>query len=110
MRRCRPSQPGERASDASTARRVDDRDDAQGAAAPAFDLHRERNHREVFEGQLIQIGEILEGGDVLVEEDAMAFEESGLPVVNAWRVEANRLDGAVFDEPARRLRVQTGEV
>ena len=54
---------------------LQDGDDTQGAAAPVFDLHRQSDDDEILDGQLVQIRQILENGDVLVKERAVTLKE-----------------------------------
>src|SRR5215212_7897576 len=89
---------------------TDYRDGAEGAAAAALDLHGEGDDVEAFGGELVEVGEVLEGGDVALEEDAVRLEELGLAVVDARRVEPDGLDLALAREPARGVGVEAGEV
>src|ERR1044071_5313365 len=88
----------------------DYRDGAPRAAAAAFDLHRQRDDVEAFGRELFEVGEVLEGGDVTLEEDAVRLEELRLAVVDARRVEPDGLDRALAREPARGVGGEPREV
>ena len=85
-------------------------DCTQRRAAAALDLHRQRDDERAARRELIEVGEVLEGGDVALVEDAVRFVERRLPVVDARRVDAERLDLARFGEPARRILMQARKV
>ena len=51
------------------------RDDAQRTAAAAFDLHRQRDDVSAGCRQLVEGGDVLECGDVFLEQDAVALEQ-----------------------------------
>ena len=61
-------------------------------------------------GQAIEIRQVLERRDVALVEDAVRLEQRRLAVVDAGGVDADGLDGAVGDEPARGVGMETGKV
>ena len=65
---------------------------------------------EIFEGKLVEVGEVFKGGDVFIEEGAVALKEGGLAVVNARRVQPDSFDRTVLGEPERGIGVEAGEV
>src|SRR5262249_46683713 len=62
------------------------RDDPERAAAAAFDLHRQCDHREALHRQLIKIRHVLKRRNVLLKQRPMALEERRLPIVDTRRV------------------------
>src|SRR5258706_6795589 len=87
-----------------------DGDDAQWAAAAAADLHRQADDGRSARGDAIEVREVLERRHLMREERHVRAVRRRLPVIDARGVDADGVDGALADEPARRVGMQPWEV
>src|SRR5688572_24241234 len=91
-------------------RRGQDRDGAERRTASSADLHGQRNHVRAGDGQTLERGDVLESGHVALVEDTVRLKQGRLPVVDAGRVDADRTNASVGDEPSRGVGMQSGEM
>jgi metal-dependent amidase/aminoacylase/carboxypeptidase family protein len=83
----------------------DERDDPNGPAATALDLHRQGYHKAAGLGERTEVRDVLESRYVRAVEHLVGLEVGGLPVVDAGGVDSDDADGSVLHEPAGRIRV-----
>src|SRR6188474_896394 len=82
---------------------------AKRRARSIRNLHRQRHDKRATCGKPVERRQVLEGREIRRVQNAMRFEESGLTVIDASCVDANRAD-TFRDKPLRRVRMQTREM
>src|SRR5687767_5444083 len=85
-------------------------DDPQRGAAAALDLHRQSHDVKRIYRKLVQVRDIFERRNVVRHQRHVTFEKCRLTIVDACGVDADRVDLTVFDEPPRRIGMETRKV
>ena len=84
-------------------------DNAERAAAPAPNLHWQGHEKERWR-DLVEVGNVLEHGNVVFTQCNVAFELGRLAEIDARRVDSHGLDSALLDKPSSGLGLEPREM
>ena len=84
--------------------------DSDRCAGPTLDLHRQRGEQETGQGQLGEVGDVLQVGHTGRRTDLVDDEVGGLAAVHAGGVDTEQRRTAVLHQQARRRGADAGEV